>query len=98
MTDYASFNGERVISGSVEVPSFGLWAADVVLESDSTVGATGPLVFGDVSLAGTVYRSFAYAGQIRARLVGGYGGWLKQVPAFAYSLATGLSLSGPARP
>ena len=41
-TAEVSLAGDRVVSGSIEIPAYGLWAADVVLADDSTLPASAP--------------------------------------------------------
>lgn len=94
MTAEVSFNGQRVVSGSVEVPTYGSWAADVSLATDAQVASSGPLVIGNLSMQGFAYRQFAFAGTRKLRLVGGFaGGWMQSVPAQQYQSQVGLQLS-----
>lgn len=61
-------------------PYWGTWSADVVLALGASLPATAaPLVIGDLTLTSTVVRSATFAGARSARLVGGHGGWGKDV-------------------
>ena len=88
-----SLAGDRIVSGSIEIPAYGLWAADVVLADDTTLPASAPLVLGDLTLQSYAYRTFAYAGSRRSRLVGGYGGWMQTVQPQEWANPPGLTLS-----
>ena len=46
-----------------------------------------------MTLLGTVYRSEPYGGQVRARLVGGYGGWRTPIAPQGYGSNQGVKLS-----
>ena len=88
-----SLAGYRVVSGSIEIPAYGLWAADVVMADDSPLPSSAPLVLGDLTLQSFAYRTYAYAGTRRSRLVGGFGGWMQTVQPQEWVNPPGLSLS-----
>lgn len=93
MGDYASLNGQRVVSANIVIPYWGSWVADVVL-AVSTALPTGPvtLTLADASLVGTIYRQFSFSGARSARIVGGFGGWQKTVASRPYQNASGVPL------
>lgn len=94
MSNEVSFNGNRIVSGSVEIPAYGLWAADITMATDAQLSASGPLVIGDLSLQAAVYRQASFAGTRRLRLVGGFtGGWLESPSAQEYQNPAGLTRS-----
>jgi hypothetical protein len=66
------------------VPLVGAWTADLELAGAPSLAGQATVVIGNLSLLGTVVRSTDYGGQTRCRLVGGYGGWRKQVSAQGY--------------
>lgn len=80
VSDFLSFAGERIMTLDLIRPAWGSWAADFVLAlgADIPEGAAD-LVVGDLSLKGTVFRSATFAGARSARVVGGFGGWRKDV-------------------
>lgn len=85
MTDFLSFAGERVMTLDLVMPTLGAWAADVVLSSSAPLpSAMAALVIGDLTLNGAVFRAASFAGSRSARIVGGFGGWSKTVPAQDY--------------
>lgn len=90
MTDYSTLSGERLVSGSVMVPRYGAWVADVALAVQTTLPSPVTLTFGNVTLVGAVVRSGAYAGSRSYRLVGGHGGWRRNVGARAYAATSGV--------
>jgi hypothetical protein len=91
---WSSLAGLQVVAGSVMIPWYGAWVAEISVAVTTAVPTTMvPLVIGDLTLQGTVYRQAAYAGARTALVVGGHGGWIKQVQARAYRLAGGVPLS-----
>lgn len=93
MTFYASLNGDRLVSGSIEIPFYGAWTADVVLSSADNIPSQCTLTLADMTLQGFAYRTAAFSGSRSARLVGGHGGWMKAVGAQSYYNPGGVLLS-----
>lgn len=94
---WGTFAGARVISTTVTIPWYGAWSADLVLAVVTTVPPSGAFTLGDLALTGFVQRTASFAGSRSARLVGGFGGWQKVVPAYGYSLPSGVMLSSVLR-
>jgi len=96
-TSFLSLNGVRVVSGHVSIPYYGTWTADVMMpEAPGYIlnpGTSVTLTLGNLSLQGAVYRSGPFSGQMKLRIVGGYGGWQKTVPSQQYVLSGGVLLS-----
>lgn len=90
--DFATLNGQRVISASVTIPIQGTWSADVVLSSDTTTPTSVTLAIADITLVGTAFRTAAFSGSRSLRLVGGAAGWRKTLPAKGYSSPAGVRL------
>lgn len=90
---FASCAGLQIVSGSLVIPKIGAWTADVHLATQQTVSGTVPVVIGNLTLLGTVYRSDVYGGQVRARIVGGYGGWRNRIAPQGYGSGSGVLLS-----
>lgn len=90
---FAALNGRRVISGAITFPYYGAWVADVVLSVSDTIPTLSTLTLEDLTLSCAVYRQFSFAGSRSARLVGGFGGWRKTIPAQAYQSAGGIKAS-----
>lgn len=93
MPDFASLSGIRVFEGSISIPLYGLWSGDVTVSSEEGVPDTGTLSIGNLSLACAIYRQLDFTGLRRCRLVGGFGGWRKEVSPRQYVLDSGLNLS-----
>jgi hypothetical protein len=91
---FASVSGLQITSGTLLVPLIGAWTADVALATAQSL-PVGPaiVVIGNLTLQGFVYRSAPYGGQVRARIVGGYGGWRTTIPAQGYGTSQGVKLS-----
>jgi len=90
MADYGSLSGERVVSGSLMIPRYGAWVADVALAVQTLLPSPVTLTVGTLSLVGAVVRAGAYAGSRAYRLVGGRGGWRRNIGARAYTSAAGV--------
>lgn len=92
---FATVNGAQVVGGSLLIPLVGVWTADLVLAGADPVLDVGPatVVIGTLTLQGYVYRAAPYGGSIRARLVGGAGGWRNPVPPQGYGNPGGIRLS-----
>lgn len=90
----ASVNNQTVVSLNLAIPLYGLWVADVALSSGTAIAAGAvALVLGNLTLTGAVYRQNVFADQVKARLVGGAGGWNKKVAARGYNNPSGVLLS-----
>jgi hypothetical protein len=78
---------------TITIPRHGAWVADVVLAAgtlapEAAFGAS--IVFGDLSLVGTVFRQGEFGGSVRARVVAGGGGWRKSIRATGYDNPVGI--------
>src|SRR5262252_7782755 len=92
MSYFASCAGLQIVAGSLLIPLVGAWTADLTLATEQQVLGPVEVVIGNLTLQGTVYRSEAYGGQVRARVVGGAGGWRTPAPPQGYGMS-GLKLS-----
>lgn len=90
---FATLNGVPIVAGSLIIPLIGMWTADIELATDMAETGAATIVLGNLTLVGTVVRSSPFAGQTRARAVGGAGGWRTQIPAQGYSNSSGVALS-----
>lgn len=71
---HSLLNSSPILHGVVTLPRQGVWHADLVLEA--ATAPTGPVVLqvgASLRLRGVVERSGIFAGQVRARVVGGAG-------------------------
>jgi hypothetical protein len=93
VTFFATANGLQIVSGSLLIPLVGAWTADLQLATDQAIAGQVSVVIGNLTLQGFAYRSQAYGGQTRARLVGGYGGWRTTIPPQGYGSQNGVKLS-----
>lgn len=91
-----SVNDHRVKYAILAIPWHGAWWADVQFDEsvdDFAAGTRVTLKVTDTTYVGTVFRSSNYSGSYRARLVGGAGGWGKQLGTQGYSHPAGVKLS-----
>lgn len=93
MSDWATLDGVRIISGTLAIPYWGTWAADFLLATPNDVPAQSTVVLGDLTLIGTTYRAASYSGARSERVVGGAAGWLKTIPSKCYQNAAGVPAS-----
>lgn len=90
---YTSYAAIPVTDMNLMIPLVGLWVADIKMASALPAPAIGPLVLGNLILAGAVWRSATFGGVTSARIVGGFGGWSRSVSPRGYSLPFGIPLS-----
>lgn len=93
MSFFASVAGNEIVGGHLLIPLVGAWTADLHLATDQAISGPVEVVIGNLTLQGFVFRSDAYGGQTRARLVGGFGGWRTPISAQGYGSAQGVKLS-----
>lgn len=93
MSYYASLNGSRVVSATIQLPFYGTWTADVTLAIDTALASEDTLIVGALSLQGNVVRVFDFGGSRTCRMVGGFGGWQKTIPAKAYRNPAGVPVA-----
>lgn len=92
--NWATINGVNVIRGELNIPQIGAWTLDADLDNTNTVlGASVTLIVGNLTLAGSVYRSAQYVGRTRLLAVGGANGWSKRLDANAYNNPEGVLAS-----
>ncbi len=90
---YMSVNGIRVTKGSLTIPYYGAWVADLTLATPDTLQPKATVTIGSLSLSGTILRTAPYAGARTARIVAGAGGWRQMLTARSYQFAGGVKLS-----
>jgi hypothetical protein len=93
LTPFASLGGIAIQMGTMNVPGYGVWHADVWLTNDTPdVGTLTALTLGDITAPCAVIRDIDVANQRGVRVVGGFGGWRKPVLAEQYA-TPGLMVS-----
>ena len=93
MSAFLALNGFRAISGTVSIPQWGPWSADIVLATSDPLVAQATVTIGDLTLSGTIIRMASFAGSRSARVVAGGGGWRKIIPGKGYAHDAGVKLS-----
>ncbi len=93
MSGSITFNDRRVLSGTITMPYYGAWTADLILATSDDIAASGKLVVGDLTLHGTVHREAPFGGGKSVRLVGGGNGWHNVLPKKGYSHIVGIRSS-----
>lgn len=78
---------------TLHVPAWGCWYADVGLAIEKSLSGQVTLQFADATFVGTIMNGGAHLGRSHYRIVGGAGGWGKQVPAKAYANDAGVKAS-----
>lgn len=89
----ATLEGVTVTRANVQVPAWGLWWAGVDLDDDRTLSGRVTLQLADVSLSGTIVSGGTHNGRAYYRIVGGAGGWGREVPAKSYNDDAGVRVS-----
>lgn len=78
---HSDLNSLPILHGTVTLPRQGVWHAELVLEAAAPPTGTAVLRVGAaLRLRGVVERSGIFAGQVRARVVGGAGGLGTELP------------------
>jgi hypothetical protein len=90
---YDTFAGVPLTFLNLSIPLVGLWVADVHSSAALPFPPVGPLVHGNLTLQGGVYRQATFAGITTARIAGGFGGWSKTLTPRGYSQPFGVLLS-----
>lgn len=90
---FASLAGSPILSARITIPALGIWHGDAVLDGDTAVTGDVSLAVGNLTMAGHAFRSAAFVGRRKVRLVGGHGGWSTIVPAQAYYDPGGVPVS-----
>jgi hypothetical protein len=93
VSQYAECNGLRIVSGSIAIPAYGTWVADLKLATPDPLSGPVTLTIADLTMRGTIVTTDTFAGLREVRLVGGAGGWRNAIPAQAYQSAAGINLS-----
>ena len=92
-----TLNGSPVLRGNIAFPRWGLWWADLQIgtrdKSQGIINGAATIVANGVTLNGTIVAGSDYAGKAFYRIVGGAGGWQKQIPPKAYRGEIGIRLS-----
>lgn len=89
----ATLNGHAVTWAVVQVPAWGIPWADIALEDDEVLSGVVTLALADVSLSMTVISGGVHAGVASYRLVGGAGGWGREVAAKGYADDMGVKVA-----
>ncbi len=93
MPEFATLNGSRIVGGSICLPYYGTWVADISLASADPISSDCKIVFGNLNLSGSIIRSAGFSGTRTVRLVGGKGGLRKPVNEQAYYSSNGVKIS-----
>lgn len=89
----ATVNGHQAMELRLNLPRTGAWWADASIADAVNLTGRVTLVLLDLTLTGTVYRSKAWAGSTKTRIVAGGGGWKNTIPARGYQSSQGLQLA-----
>lgn len=89
----ATLNGSRATHARVEIPSHGIWWAEVSLDTEVTLSGAATLVIADLTLRGTIMSGGPTHGKSHYRIAAGAGGWGSMLPAKAYANDAGVKLS-----
>lgn len=95
MTQFAELNGNRVTDGRITLPFAGAWHADVTLDKEVSIPATGlTLILAGLTLSCAAWRApMPYQGRTRLRLIGGAGKWRNVIGPQGYKASAGVKLS-----
>jgi len=89
----ATLDGHRVTRARLQIPAYGPGWAEVTLDEEVTLAGSVTLTIADLSWVGTVASGGPTGGRSGYRLVGGAGGWGREVAAKPYANDAGVKLS-----
>lgn len=89
----ASLNSVAVTRLLAQVPDWGCWWADVNLAEAETLSGRVTLTLADKTLVGTIVSGGAANGTAAYRIIGGAGGWGRELAAKPYLNDAGLKMS-----
>lgn len=92
MTIFAGIDDIPIMRGQVTIPAYGIWHADIWLDREVALSGQIKFTLADISAVATIVRVIGFLGQTGLRIVGGYGGWRKQVTAMQFAAPFGLAL------
>jgi hypothetical protein len=83
---FVSIDGQPVRSMTLRIPQSGCWTAEIIMTGSPALDGTLNVDVDGTVIRGTVVASMAgsYVGTTGVKLVGGYGGWSKALPAKHY--------------
>lgn len=90
---YAGLDGIPIVRGSLVVPAWGIWHADVYLDRGDALSGKVTLQLADITAQGTIVRGISFLGQSGYRVVGGAAGWQTDIAARQYANPVALTLS-----
>ena len=93
MSQFATLDNHRIISGNICIPYYGLWCGDVVLASPASLPKTTILSIANLNMQCAIFRSASFSGSRSARIIGGFGGWRNEVKSQASSNNNGIRIS-----
>lgn len=90
-----TLNGLPARAVRLMIPAIGVWLADIEIDVDPMPGGRATLVIGTSSLVGTIdsSESGTFNGNTTIKLVGGSGGWSKNVRPLAFHNDAGVLTS-----
>lgn len=89
----ATLAGATVTRCRLQIPAWGAWWADVDLADETTLSGRATLALGGVSWEGSVVSGGPSRGRSAYRIVGGAGGWGRDVPPQAYRDDAGVKVA-----
>jgi hypothetical protein len=93
MTLFCEVSGNRVVHGTITIPFLGIWHADLLMDQVVELSGLQTVTLGPLSLKGTSILAGTFSGSTRTRIVGGYAGWRKALPAKNYQHDLGVKKS-----
>lgn len=89
----ATLSDNRCVSARANIPAWGCWYADAVLDDEVTLSGAVTLELADLALRGTIVSGGPYKGRSTYRVVGGTGGWGKTIERRGYANDAGVRLA-----
>ena len=89
----SSLDGHTVTRAELQIPAWGVWWADVEIDTADHLAGDVELQLADVTCRGTIISGGPAEGGARYRIAGGKGRWGKGVPRKSYANDAGIKAS-----
>lgn len=89
----STLNGVIATRVTLQIPAWGVWWADVELDTDAALSGDVTLQIADIECSGTVLSGGPAEGRARYRVAGGKGQWGAQLQRKAYANDAGVKAS-----
>lgn len=88
-----SLNGRTITHARTQTGAWGRWYVDAKIDGDAPISGAAKLVLNDLTLEAFVLSGGTDRGRTSVRVVGGKGGWGRELPAKSYANDAGVKIA-----